>query len=327
MNLTNVKNVKLKAQYILDNVDKVRSRFRITSGTLMMINLAKRDGLKCDCCGDNKLHFIINPTNLLVLVSSQIYKNEPTKMTMDHDILKSLSGVDSIENKHLLCSRCNSTRDNKFAEYSEFKQWFHKEKSLGRNPHKTASALVQNYCYVDFKRNLSTLTRIEHLAKGSKFPPFLHKFLIEMYMNNGKFIRAVEGGYNYTNESLLTRYDAEAWNDLLNCLIIKIVEREQKYRIQNPKINFAVYKSYNRKTMTIDDLLEVISHKLKGTVLELGKKAAEERRQKMRQENLAAIERQATTMQQKVQEQHMVVIPAELSMWQKIVKVFKNMIA
>jgi len=323
-------NVKVKAQYVLDNTEAVRSQIKISSGNLMLINIAKRDGLKCDCCGDDKLYFTIHPQNGLVLVSSQLYKKKPTAMTMDHDILKSLAGADTIDNQHLLCERCNSARGNLFAEYSEFKSWFDEQISFGRNPYNAARTLVQNFCYLDFQKNLGSMKDIEHLAKGAVFPPFLRKHLVEMYMKNGKFVRnisAPNNSYNYTSDSLLTRYNTDAWNELMNSLVVMLIEREHKYRIQNPNINFSVYKTYNKKKMSADDFLNLIHNKIQSSVFELSKTALAERREKIRKENIAATQRQSEEMQQKVQEQHTILIPAELSFWQKIVKAVKAMIA
>lgn len=323
-------NVKVKAQYVLDNTEAVRSQIKISSGNLMLINIAKRDGLKCDCCGDDKLYFTIHPQNGLSLVSSQLYKKKPTAMTMDHDTLKSLYGADTIENQHLLCERCNSTRGNLFAEYSEFKTWFHEQLSFGRNPYNAARSLVQNFCYIEFNKNIGSMKDLEHLAKGSVFPPALRKHLVEMYMKQGKFVRNSKDShnvYNYTSDLLLTRYNTDAWNDLMNELVVRRIEREHKFRIENPKVNFSVYKTYNKKKMTADDFLNLVHNKIQSAVFELGKNAASERRDAIRKQNIASTERQAAEMQQKVHEQHMVLIPAELSFWQKIVKAVKAMIA
>ncbi len=322
-------NVKVKAQYVLDNTEAVRSQIKITSGNLMLINIAKRDGLKCDCCGDDKLYFTIHEQHGLVLVSSQLYKKKPTAMTMDHDTLKSLAGLDTLENQHLLCERCNSARGNLFAEYAEFKSWFDEQLAFGRNPYNAARSLVQNFCYIDFNKNIGSMKDLEHLAKGSVFPPVLRKYLVETYMKNRKFVRNSKDShnvYNYTNEVLLTRYNTDAWNDLMNELVVRIIEREHKYRIQNPKINFSVYKTYSKKKMTAEDFLNMVHNKIQSSVFALGKKADVERLDSIRKQNIASTEIQAVQMQQKVQEQY-ILIPSELTWWQKIVKAVKVLIA
>jgi hypothetical protein len=331
---TRLNNLKVKAQYVLDNTEEVRKHIKITSGTLMLINLAKRDGLKCDCCGDDSLYFMVHPENGLVLVSSHKHKKRQKSMTMDHDILKSLDGTNQIDNQHLLCERCNIARGNAFAEYSEFKQWFKEQVSLGRNPYNYASSLVQNFCYIDFQKNLGSMKDIEHLAKGSVFPPFLRNHLIEMYMKNGKFVRSVNSpnnSYNFTNDVLLTRYNNYAWDELINALVVMIIEREHKYRIQNPNIDFSVYKMYNRRKMTADDFLNIVHQKIQTSVYNLGQTAITERRAAIRKQNLASIAKQSDEMQQKVQqkvqEQHIVIVPEELTWWQKIVQAFKALIA
>lgn len=324
-------NVKVKAQYVLDNTEVVRSQIKITSGCLMLINLAKRDGLKCDCCGDDKLYFTIHEQNGLVLVSSQIYKKNPTPMTMDHNTLKSLNGTDTIENQHLLCMRCNATRGNSFAEYSEFKSWFHKELSYGRNPHNTARFVVQNYCYIDFTKNISSTKNLDHMAKGSVFPPFLRNHLIDMYMKKGKFIRKINSAnnsYNFTNEALLTRYNTVAWDELMNYLVMMIIQRDHKFRIDKPNINFSVYKSYNKK-MSADDFLNIVHNKIQSATYELGKNVATERQAAIRKKNLAAITQQSKEMLQTVQEEQIIVeehhneVVPRFTWWQKIVNAFK----
>lgn len=327
-----MKNVKVKAQYVLDNTELVLSQMKISSGTLMLINIAKRDGLKCHCCGDDKLYFTIDPNKGLVLVSSQLYKKKPSVMTKDHNVLKSLYGADTIDNQHLLCERCNSTRGNLFAEYHEFKSWYDEQLSFGRNPYKAIQNLKQNFCYVDFPKNIQSMQHIEHLTNNcSVFPPFIRKHLIQMYMKHGKFIRdpkAANNGYNYTNDLLLTRYSSKAWNDLMNTMVVMVIQKVHKFQIEKPNIDFSVYKNYNKKKMNATDFLNIIHHKIQGSVFELGKTAEAERREYILKENIAATKRQAEEMKQKVQvQQESVIIPSEPTFWQKIVNSFKSLFA
>lgn len=323
-------NFKVKAQFVLDNTEEVRKQIKITSGNLMLINLAKRDGLKCDCCGDDKLFFTVHPENGLVLVSNQIFKKRPMAMTMDHDTLKSLSGADTIENQHLLCERCNTARGNSFAEYAEFKDWFKEQQSFGRNPYNAATSLVQNFCYMDFDKNLGSLKSIEHLAKGAVFPPVIRNYLIKNYMTNGKFVRAVPGKKEaaYTNETVLTRYNTDAWNDVLNTILAKLVVKHDKYTIDTPKVNFAVYKTYKKSKMGSEQFLEMIHNKMQSTYFEYHTNVVPQiRRENIRKHNLESTQRQSVEMQKIVQEQHFVVVPADLSWWQKVLNVVKAMIS
>jgi hypothetical protein len=337
MKLTNVKNVKVKAQYVLDNTDKIRAEIKINSTNLMLINIAKRDGLKCDCCGEDRLHFIIGESGSLRLVSDQMFRGRPMAMTLDHDTLKSLAGSNEEENQHLLCERCNTARGNSFAEYQEFKQWFTKTKLLGKNPYNAATKLVNNFCYIGFDKNLSSVKHIKDIiAISDSMPPNYYGYLRNNYLKNGKFTRDEPINtlmYNYTSMELLTRFSEKAWNHLLNDLLVKLVQRNDTFNMENPNINFNVYKTYNKKHMNSDAFLDMIHNKLHSSYVEYKKNVVPQmKREYLREQNLVLLKQQSAALtkekQQKVQEQYdevqELIVPESETLWDKVLKLFKS---
>ena len=116
--------------------------------TRKLIHVMSRDGFKCDCCGESNVVFTLHKHS-----TKDRYKFRPyvlkgkrlVRMTLDHNVLDCLQGGNDKENMTALCEDCNALRQHKFAEYSEFKHWYH-------NADRSIEPDV-NYCFIEYIKN------------------------------------------------------------------------------------------------------------------------------------------------------------------------------
>lgn len=197
--------MKLNPSYVMNNLEEIKKIFNVNKKQTLLINLAKRDGLKCDCCSDDNISFIIQNNNLTMITNKRKQNN---LMTADHDLLKSLGGSNNINNQHLLCSKCNTLRGDNFAEYKEFKQYY-----INNKIEKTKQ-ITKNFCYLDFNKNIDSFDDIKHLTPGDIIPPAIKNMIINNFISNDCFIMQY-----IMNVKLLSIYNNSAWNNLLKELI------------------------------------------------------------------------------------------------------------
>ena len=112
-------NVKFKNPYVLEHMNNENN---FTKGISTLIKLLERDGYKCFCCGKTNLFMMLNEKNRFVIYTK--HENKHIRMTLDHDLLKSLGGSDCLTNLHALCEECNSNRGCNFTTYDEFKKYY-----------------------------------------------------------------------------------------------------------------------------------------------------------------------------------------------------------
>lgn len=256
MKVRNCRNVKFKGEFVLNNLEQLRKQYKFNSNALTLIEVAKRDGLKCDTCQASNIHFELHPEYGMTMYSSTV------QMTKDHNLLKSLNGSNDASNQHLLCAKCNSLRDSRFAEYKEFKECYTDLLSQGLDPHKVISKMNRNFSYLDlnkndFIRNI-TIIPLDTLTNTIK------KQLKEHYHKHGRFLA---NGFIQLNTVLA--YNNTAWNEFINELVAELVLKRlgQKIEVRNTQFNiFKFKKSSQRIDVFLLHLTESIKkeyHKIK----------------------------------------------------------------
>lgn len=147
MNISNQNNVKLKAQYVIDNIDALTKVYGMSSNSKKLVTVLKRDGIKCHCCGQTNIYYRINEHKVLEAYIHKDNAKDEIRLTVDHDYLASLGGINHADNYHALCEKCNTLREDRFAEYPEFKSWYDNRRSGGKVVNKAAH---RNFCPIDF---------------------------------------------------------------------------------------------------------------------------------------------------------------------------------
>lgn len=97
----------------------------------------------CICCGKGKresdLYFQYTNDAGLNLYAKYGWKS--VKLTVDHNLLKSLGGIAQTYNLNTMCEDCNNFRGNSFAQVDEFIYWFN---------HPNKKPITQkNFSYID----------------------------------------------------------------------------------------------------------------------------------------------------------------------------------
>lgn len=132
-----------------------------------MLAVYKKTGsLKCSCCNSSEAYFVLErnkSTNTASFRAMVDTDRGPQALTVDHDLLKSLGGMDSGKNYNPMCYDCNQVRGNRFAEFKEFKEWYDAQETID----KVKGLPDPNFCYVDFKSNIANgaHTKLLHGAK------------------------------------------------------------------------------------------------------------------------------------------------------------------
>lgn len=231
-------NVKFKPAFILSNPEKFLKDNDIqhTGSINSVLSLMKRDGAKCDCCNKEMFFSVVESEGKKWLHGMV----EGSRITLDHNMLKSLEGGDTVDNLHLLCNSCNQLRGNHFAEYNEFKEWF---KSTP-NPSVKTLPPTRNYCILDFDKMLTY--RTTDLDIGSTaVQENLKKEIFKQYYLTGK----VNSAYA-NNISLYKKLSVNAWNELLNDLLVDVIKTRFNYKLPLERHVFINKKDFNKKPLS-----------------------------------------------------------------------------
>lgn len=238
MKVRNCRNVKFNGQFVLNNLSALRKTYKFKSGVLTLISVANRDGLKCDTCQNDKIHFELHPEYGMAMYAGTV------RMTKDHDLLNSLEGSDGVHNQHLLCETCNTLRGNRFAEYKEFKDWYNSVLEKGLNPNTVINKVKRNFSYMDFHKNRYTASDMKNLMVSVDVMPVeVKNSLTEHFLIHQSF-KAVKSMYGFHT---LLSFSAKAWDDYLNELMVTIIKTRIKQDIQLGNTIFNVYKYKNSK--------------------------------------------------------------------------------
>lgn len=238
MKVRHCRNVKFKGKFVLNNLQALRKQYKFNSGVLTLISVAIRDGLKCDTCQNDNIHFELHPEYGMAMYAGSV------RMTKDHDLLSSLEGSDGADNQHLLCESCNQLRGNRFAQYKEFKDWYNSVRSKGINPHIAIQKVKRNFSYMDFHKNGYSASQIPAiLGTIDVMPVDVKNTLTEHFLKHQAF-KAVKGMFNFHT---LLSFSEKAWNDYLNELMVALVKHRTEQDIQIRDTNFNIYKYKNSK--------------------------------------------------------------------------------
>lgn len=235
----NFKNVHFNGKLVLDNIEQFRSNFKIKSKTSKLIAIAMRDGACCDTC-KKEISFKLCDDNALLMYAGDV------PMTMDHDLLKSLGGSDSIINQHLLCKDCNKLRDNKFANYDEFKYWYDTQLANKLNPKTTIKYIFKNYSYVDFNKNGYTINLAQTIKPTlDVIPAFIEQELMNCYIKHGR----INPLFVNLSVSSLLYYTDNAWNNFFNSFAVKLIKLRTGAELTIPVTEYQ-FKTRNKNTLT-----------------------------------------------------------------------------
>ena len=306
MNIQNCRNVKFKGHFVLNNLEKLRKQYKFNSGVLTLIHVARRDGLKCDTCQKNHIHFELHPQFGMTMLMGKI------RMTKDHDLLNSLDGSDDADNQHLLCEKCNSLRGSLFAQYKEFKDWYDSVLAKGLNPEKEINKITRNFSYIDFEKNCFNFSKfLTTIVKRDVIPQKIKKELTAHFFKHQSF-KHVKGFYSI--HTLLSFSDT-AWDNYLNELIVSLVQFRTNKCVELGNAKFNVFK-YKKSLTQIDIFLLHLNASVKVQYNKAKKKAYSTEALKFIKEQINKTE----TVQQHV-------IPVQYSLFDRIKSFFKVLVA
>ncbi len=238
MKVRNCRNVKFNGQFVLNNLSALRKTYKFKSGVLTLISVENIDGLICDTCQNDKIHFELHPESGMAMYAGSV------RMTKDHDLLNSLEGSDGVDNQHLLCETCNTLRGNRFAEYKEFKDWYDSVKSKGINPQIAIHKVKRNFSYMDFHKNGYSASQIPAIMGTiDVIPVDVKNILTEHFLKHQAF-KAIKGMFSFHT---LLSFSEKAWNDYLNELMVILVKHRTEQDIDKCNTNFNIYKYKNSK--------------------------------------------------------------------------------
>ncbi|AFC21980.1 HNH endonuclease [Cronobacter phage vB_CsaM_GAP32] len=242
MKVLNCRNVKFKGEFVLNNITSLRKNYKFNSGVLALIEVAKRDGLKCDTCGNCDIHFKLIPESGMAMFMGKV------RMTRDHDLLNSLNGSDDVDNQHLLCEDCNQLRGNRFAQYKEFKDWYESVIAEGKDPKKVVNKLNRNFSYTDYEKNGYSNKNPIQIVQKDVMPDYLKEGLTKHFLKHNAF-RVTKDFYSL---STMYSYTEKAWDDFLNELMVLVVKhRTNKITpVNNNKFSVYKYKKSNKSLET-----------------------------------------------------------------------------
>lgn len=234
MNFETAKNVKIKADFVVNNLDKILEVYYLSSTGKELVKVLKRDGIKCDCCGESNVYYRLSSTNALEACIIKQDSKKIIRLTADHDYLRSLGGPDKAENYHALCETCNSVRDDRFAEYPEFKMWYTKRKESGKA---ITRAAQRNFCQIDF--NEAVKDGKNHILYPNGIPLPMQNRIREV-LKNTKSIKSAYGSKIYRrvpNHSLNQFLTELAYEEASKIVGFDVVRRNiaNPFNIVSPK--------------------------------------------------------------------------------------------
>lgn len=307
MKVRNCKNVIFNATFVINNLDKMRSTYKFSSGALKLIALAERDGLKCDCCNAGNITYKYDPELGMMMYAGK------HRMTMDHDLLNSLDGSNDVGNQHLLCYRCNQLRGNLFAEYKEFKDWYNHVVEQGKKPQNQINSVKRNFSYLALEKNGYTRNQTITLHKCNEMSDMMKHTLFTHYKKHGAF-RNCDGFYGL--HTLIT-HSEEAWDDALNEMMVKVVKWRLGLDIELPTSKYTVF-STKKSTKTTESFLANLNLKFNQEYARQKQKA---------KQAVSAAKAPEYRAKAKAKEQQMTVVPVKMTMWQKLTGFISNLVA
>lgn len=160
--LVKFNNVRFKHAFAIKNLKLLNDT------TKSVINCFSRDGVRCKCCGNTNIFYVIRDDgkklNAVIEKDGKILR-----ITRDHNILKTLGGSNSNSNMNALCEYCNKLRGSDFAEYQEFKEYYD---SFGESEYVVPT--TANFCHIDYSMNFTNnkvrdnILKIDHLPETLK---------------------------------------------------------------------------------------------------------------------------------------------------------------
>ncbi|AQW89054.1 HNH endonuclease [Serratia phage BF] len=210
MSTPTVKNIKFKPSYVMNFNTNVNG-IRFTKNVEKVIEVMKRDGLKCHCCEESSVFFkVIDNDYMAAFVDRD---GQHVRLTLDHDHLDSMGGSDTIDNFHVLCEQCNLLRDDRFAEYSTFKSWYDEKKSSGK---KICKPNMRNYSRIDFEYMIKH--RLSEINFSAGVPAPMKIQLRKYVLSHNK----LSGRYT---ASALKRISSKHMNNFLSKLVHEIAAK------------------------------------------------------------------------------------------------------
>ena len=185
--------------YEAHEVAKEVNLINFNKKTRKIISIMNRDGYQCDCCGASDVIFELRkPKNKFKFLPFVRKNGKLFRMTLDHNILDCLKGGNETENMTALCEECNALRQHKFAEYKEFKYWYH-------NSDRSITPDV-NYCFVEFKKNMQDTYILSSMSPIKVFPVGLFEVLKRDFKRGGidVFKHTEKGTKHFESECMST---------------------------------------------------------------------------------------------------------------------------
>ncbi|ELW0836416.1 hypothetical protein QMU05_000264 [Escherichia coli] len=175
--------------------------------TRKLIHVMSRDGFKCDCCGESNVVFTLHKHS-----TKDRYKFRPyvlkwkrlVRMTLDHNVLDCLQGGNDKENMTALCEDCNALRQHKFAEYSEFKHWYH-------NADRSIEPDV-NYCFIEYIKNAKDTYILKSMSPITVFPENLFSTM------QRDFKRGIINAFKHLDKGI-KHFEVQCLNEGMNRLV------------------------------------------------------------------------------------------------------------
>lgn len=240
MNITNKNNVKLKAQYVIDNIDELTKVYGMSSNSKKLVTVLKRDGIKCHCCGQTNIYYRINENKVLEAYIHKENAKDEMRLTVDHDYLASLGGINHADNYHALCYKCNTLREDRFAEYPEFKEWYDNRRSNGKVVNKASH---RNYCPVDFKEAIKEAKN--HMVFPNGVPEIMKKRIRTVLKNQN----TLKGAFT---SKAYRRVPLQSLNEFLTDLV---------YEEASTKLGFEIERTVKVLTILSSKKLEGLKDK------------------------------------------------------------------
>ena len=303
MNVRNCRNVKFKGEFVLKNLEILRKNYKFNSNALTLIEVANRDGLKCDTCQASNIHFELHPEYGMTMYSGNV------QMTKDHNLLKSLNGSNDASNQHLLCSTCNSLRDSRFAEYKEFKDCYTNALTQGLNPHTVISKMNRNFSYLDSSKNAFVMNTI---IPSSTLTNTIKEQLKAHYYKHGRFL---DTGFLQLNTVLL--FNNEAWNKFINEFVAELLEKRKGCKIEVRSTEFNIFK-FKKSSKSITAFLAHMNAFIKKEYHTIKAKNAKELKSKQCIKNVPVAELLKTKPEQTI-----VVIERKLTWFERMKSYFQ----
>lgn len=175
--------------------------------------------LKCACCGGDNVYFRFHKEKGRVTFKAYISTNGTEQlMTVDHDMLKSLGGPDTVANYNPMCYRCNQIRGSRFAEFKEFKDWYDSKEVID-----TVTGLPNaNFCFIDYALNKNNNQFFSNVVGSEALPPQLVEAMMKAMRTSSP------DPFAYISIKEMLALDRNYANKLLNELVY-----ERSFKVQN----------------------------------------------------------------------------------------------